>query len=70
MAVSSAYQAGEFEPIQSFAHNMKGCGKSFGFPRLTDLGREMERAAKDRDAAGLSRQIADLREYLTEVDVA
>ncbi len=70
LAVSSAYQAGEFEPIQSFAHNMKGCGKSFGFPRLTDLGREMERAAKDRDAAGLSRQIADLREYLTEVDVA
>jgi signal transduction histidine kinase/DNA-binding response OmpR family regulator len=70
LAVSSAHQAGDFEPIQSFAHNMKGCGKSFGFPRLTDLGREMERAAKDHDGAGLSRQIADLRQYLTEVDVA
>jgi signal transduction histidine kinase/DNA-binding response OmpR family regulator len=70
LSVAIALKAGEFDSIQSFAHNMKGCGKSFGFPRLTDLGRDMERAAKDRDADSLRRQIQDLREYLTEVDVA
>jgi CheY-like chemotaxis protein len=70
LAVTSALQSGELDAIQSYAHNMKGCGKSFGFPRLTDLGREMERAAKDRDAGNLRRQVADLREYLTEVDIA
>jgi signal transduction histidine kinase/CheY-like chemotaxis protein len=70
LSVAIALKAGEFDSIQSFAHNMKGCGKSFGFPRLTDLGRDMERAAKDRDADSLRRQMQDLREYLTEVDVA
>jgi CheY-like chemotaxis protein len=70
LSVTTALQAGDFDPIQSFAHNMKGCGRSFGFPRLTDLGRDMETAAKDRDAGVLRRQLADLREYLTEVDIA
>ena len=70
LSVATALRSGEFDSIQSFAHNMKGCGNSFGFPRLTDLGREMERAAKDRDADCVRRQMQDLREYLTEVDVA
>jgi signal transduction histidine kinase/FixJ family two-component response regulator len=69
ITVWSALKNGEFDPIQSFAHNMKGCGKSFGFPLLTDLGREMESAAKQRDAGTLHKKIEDLREYLTVVDV-
>jgi signal transduction histidine kinase/DNA-binding response OmpR family regulator len=69
-SIWSALKSGEFDPIQTFAHNMKGCGKSFGFPLLTDLGREMERAAKDRDTGSLQKQVDDLREYLTAVDVA
>src|SRR4051794_32524166 len=70
LTVASALKTGEFDPIQTFAHNMKGCGNSFGFPRLTDIGRDMERAAKDGDAGALRLQLADLRVYLTEVDVA
>jgi DNA-binding response OmpR family regulator len=69
LAVVSALQSREFDPVQTFAHNIKGTGRSFGFPRLTDLGREMERAAKDRDASTLDRQMRDLREYLMSVDV-
>jgi signal transduction histidine kinase/DNA-binding response OmpR family regulator len=70
LAITTALKAGELDAIQSFAHNMKGCGKSFGFPRLTDLGREMESAARNRDADALRRQFDDLREYLIEVDIA
>lgn len=69
-AAAGALKEGDFATMQTFAHNIKGCGRSFGFPRLTDLGKEMERAAKDRDGAALGRQIEDLREYLTAVDVA
>jgi signal transduction histidine kinase/CheY-like chemotaxis protein len=67
---AEALKAGDFANVQTYAHNLKGCGRSFGFPRLTDLGRDIERAAKDRDASSLTRQIEDLREYLTAVDVA
>jgi signal transduction histidine kinase/DNA-binding response OmpR family regulator len=70
LTVAVALKNGEFDPIQSFAHNMKGCGRSFGFPLLTDLGREMEHAAKNHDAGALHKHVGELRDYLTAVDIA
>jgi CheY-like chemotaxis protein len=64
-----ALKIGDFGAAQTFAHNLKGSGRSYGFPRLSDAAREMERAARDRDAATLGRQIHDLREYLTAVEI-
>jgi hypothetical protein len=49
---------------------MKGTGRSFGFPLLTDLGRDMEHAAKNHDAGALHKQVGELRDYLTAVDIA
>lgn len=69
-AAASELKAGDFGPMQSFAHNLKGCGRGFGFPHLTEVGRAMERAARDRDAASLQVQIEGLRLYLTAVEVA
>jgi CheY-like chemotaxis protein len=69
-AAVSALRRGDFATMQTFAHNMKGCGRSFGFPHLTELGRDMERAAKDHDAGSLGRQAEELREYLTAVEIA
>jgi signal transduction histidine kinase/CheY-like chemotaxis protein len=69
LSVAASLKSGEFDSIQSFAHNMKGCGRSFGFPLLTDLGRDMETAAKERDSASLRAQIEQLRDYLTAVDI-
>jgi CheY-like chemotaxis protein len=65
----TALKNGEFDAVQSFAHNMKGCGKSFGFPRLTDLGREIESAARDRDAEALRARFDELRDYLNAVEI-
>jgi len=69
-AVVMALKKLDFEPIQVFAHNMKGCGRSFGFDRLTEMGRELEHAAKERDVATLRRHLDELREYLVTVDIA
>jgi signal transduction histidine kinase/CheY-like chemotaxis protein len=68
-AASAALRNGEFDPVRNFGHNMKGCGKSFGFPRLTDLGREIEQSAEAADAESLRARFDELREYLTAVDV-
>jgi hypothetical protein len=67
--IAGALGRGEFEPVQRFAHNLKGCGSGYGFPRLTDLGREMERAAKDRDLPTLHLRMRDLSQYLAAVDI-
>jgi CheY-like chemotaxis protein len=59
--------AREFEPIRTLAHNIKGTGRSYGFDRLTELGSAMEASARGRDAAALTAQIAELRQYLRRV---
>jgi CheY-like chemotaxis protein len=67
---ATALRGGDFAEVQTFAHNLKGCGRSYGFPRLTEMGREMESAAKDRDAESLRVQIAAMREYLMVLEIA
>jgi HPt (histidine-containing phosphotransfer) domain-containing protein len=36
----------DLEPIQGFAHQMKGSGQAMRFPALSDIGRQIEEAAK------------------------
>jgi HPt (histidine-containing phosphotransfer) domain-containing protein len=57
----------EFDGIRRFAHNLKGTGTAFGFPKLSELGITMERSAKEANVADLSGQIRDLRDYLERV---
>jgi HPt (histidine-containing phosphotransfer) domain-containing protein len=58
--------AQEFEPVRRFAHNLKGTGIGYGFPRIEEIGAEMEEAALDCDAPGISRKLAELLEFLSE----
>ncbi|MFN8945485.1 MAG: Hpt domain-containing protein [Pseudobdellovibrionaceae bacterium] len=39
----------QFEEIESIGHKMKGNGTTFGFPELSELGSEMEAAAKAKN---------------------
>jgi HPt (histidine-containing phosphotransfer) domain-containing protein len=59
----------EFDSIRRFAHNLKGTGAAFGFPRLTEIGITMERSAKEANRSDLSGQIKSLIDYLNRVRV-
>jgi PAS domain S-box-containing protein len=50
-------------------HGMKGCGLGYGFAAITDIGRDIEFAATENDAAAISEQILKLGEYLASVEV-
>ncbi len=63
-----AYHCGDWERVRVAAHTIKGSGSSFGFPRLTETGREVinavlagqfERAAKAVDE--LDRLMSSIR---------
>lgn len=56
-----------FETVYRLGHNLRGSGGSYGFPRLTEIGERMERAAKANDGDGVAREIASLRQHLSEV---
>ena len=51
-SMTASLALGEWEAIAELGHKIKGSGASYGFPEISDLGREIERAAgaRDRDA--------------------
>jgi CheY-like chemotaxis protein len=59
----------DFERIRILAHNMKGNGRSFGFPELTVIGAAMERSAREASASALAGQLLELTGYLDRVQL-
>jgi CheY-like chemotaxis protein/HPt (histidine-containing phosphotransfer) domain-containing protein len=48
-AMRKAYSDRQYEELQRLGHRLKGAGGSYGYPLLTDAGRELEDAVKARD---------------------
>lgn len=67
--LSAALQERNFERIRVLGHNMKGAGTGYGFPRITDLGRCLEQAAKAAEWSEIAAQIAALTDYLDRVEL-
>ncbi|MBF0243942.1 MAG: response regulator [Planctomycetes bacterium] len=42
---------GQFEPLVSIGHKLRGTGSTFGFPGVSDAGGRLEEAAERKDAA-------------------
>ena len=61
--------ASDFERLTNLAHNMKGCGTSFGFADLSRIGAALEVAAKRRDSGAADTQLRQLSDYLEKVQV-
>lgn len=61
--------ASEFEQIGARGHDMKGNGRSYGFPDLTDIGAALERFAQQKDKDALDKQLMRLANYLESVRV-
>lgn len=67
--MDTALQQGDFETIRILGHSMKGAGGSYGFDAVTDIGKSLEQAAKDKDAEGIQGSLHALSEYLGCVEV-
>jgi len=56
----------DFDPIRRFGHNLKGTGRGYGFPPIEKMGKDLEKAAADRDEASISEQLENLRRFVSE----
>ena len=65
-----ALAAADFEQLRQLGHRMKGVGNSYGFARVSDLGRHIEDGARSGDRAALEATITSYSEYLAKVQVA
>jgi len=67
--IAAALARVDFDTIRSLGHNMKGTGTSFGFPQISAIGDELERAAKQQDADSVRNLTARLVHFLDSVDL-
>src|SRR3954451_8166686 len=68
-SIRAALVSGDFETIRILGHSMKGAGGGYGFDAVTDLGRDLEAAAKAQDSAEISRLNDELVAYMDRVEV-
>jgi HPt (histidine-containing phosphotransfer) domain-containing protein len=69
-ALRAALAAADFEQLRQLGNRMKGVGNSYGFERVSSLGKNIEDSARSADRAALEASIAQYGEYLSKVQVA
>ena len=57
----------DFAALRKAGHNLKGMGAAYGFAELTDIGRALEAAAKDSDAAAIEVLLDQIDSYISMV---
>lgn len=65
----AALEARDFEQLRQLGHRMKGVGNSYGFSKVSDLGKSIEDGARGEDRAALEALIVDYADYLERVQV-
>jgi HPt (histidine-containing phosphotransfer) domain-containing protein len=65
-----ALAAADFEQLRQVGHRMRGVGNSYGFERVSVLGKHIEDGARSGDKASLQAHIEDYSDYLSKVQVA
>ena len=65
----AAHAAGDFEQLRQIGHRMKGVGNSYGFEKVSVLGKRIEDGARDNNRAGLESCIAEYADYLARVQI-
>ena len=61
--------ASNLDEVARIAHQIKGSGGSFGFTGLTEIGADLEQAAKAANLVAVGRCLADLGSYLKRVEL-
>lgn len=65
----AALNALDFEQLRQLGHRMKGVGNSYGFSKVSELGKSIEDGARSGDRDALNAMIADYADYLARVKV-
>lgn len=67
--LQKALARSDFEVVRVLGHKMKGSGGGYGFDEISEIGRALEDAAKQSQAAKIQEEIDRLRYYLDHVEV-
>ena len=65
----TALSGGDMEQLRQLGHRMKGVGNSYGFAKVSELGKRIEDGAKSGDRVGLEAALAQYADYLARVKI-
>lgn len=57
-------KSGDLVFIEKIGHQLKGNGVTFGFPELSEIGGELETAARSRDESEISQVMGKFSEWV------
>jgi len=69
-ALRVALASADFEQLRQLGHRMKGVGNSYGFARVSTIGKYIEDGARSGDRAALQASITEYQDYLSKVEIA
>lgn len=68
-SLRGALAAADFEQLRQLGHRMKGVGNSYGFAKVSELGKRIEDGAKGSNNAAIDACIAEYADYLSKVQI-
>lgn len=67
--MESCLEAGNFEQIERLGHSMKGSGAGYGFEGISEIGKSIEIAGREKDMENIKKGIEYLKDYLDRVEI-
>jgi HPt (histidine-containing phosphotransfer) domain-containing protein len=64
-----ALASDDFEQLRQLGHRMKGVGNSYGFERVSTLGKMIEDGARAGDGPAIEKCVVEYADYLSKVKV-
>jgi HPt (histidine-containing phosphotransfer) domain-containing protein len=64
-----AHRSGAYDLLRMRAHQLKGAGGGFGFPRLSELALELEKACQSHEPAKIAEALEQVVGYLNRITV-
>jgi HPt (histidine-containing phosphotransfer) domain-containing protein len=68
-AIHAALAKEDLDTIRILGHSMKGSGGGYGFEIITDIGKMVEKAAKEGRNEDILLQMKRLEDYLRRVEI-
>lgn len=65
----AALAASDYEQLRQLGHRMKGVGNSYGFAKVSEIGKRVEDGARGTDRASIDACIREYADYLAKVNV-
>lgn len=68
-ALRAALSARNYEQLRHLGHRMKGVGNSYGFAKISEIGKRVEDGARSDDPPAIDACIGEYADYLSKVQV-